>query len=79
MFIANSEIANMKPPFGEVTTDRGEGSISTCVLTEELMLVLLSVCIPLLEKRMRMITIRPSETKPPVAVVYYDYFLNLMN
>ena len=75
----NIAIANMNPPLGEVTTDKGEGSVSTCELTEELMFVLLIVSNPLLEKRMRTMTIKPSDTKPPVAVVYYDSLLYLIN
>ncbi len=57
----------------------GLGSVSIRVLTDEVMMDRSSVCIPLLEKRMRMMMMSPREMKPPVAVLYYDYLLYFIN
>ena len=69
----------MNPAFGEVTTWRGNGFVSTFELTEEVMMERSKICIPLFEKRIKIMMMRPSEKKPPVAVVYYFSLLKLMN
>lgn len=63
-------MANIKPPLGDVTIERGGGSTSTCELIEDVIIDLFSVSTPLFEKRIRMMMISPIETNPPVAVVY---------
>jgi actin-like ATPase involved in cell morphogenesis len=62
-------MANMKPPDGEAVILIGVGSVSICVLSVEVIDERSRVCIPLLEKRMKIITMRPRETNPPVTVV----------
>lgn len=59
----------MNPPSGPATTFTRDGSASIASLAAEVMMVLLAVSSPRLEKRIRTRIMMARDTNPPVAVV----------